>query len=446
MRNPAKNINEFVNNLLLGHLTTEEEHFYVPLYQDKLTEIRDRLIYDDLNYQTIYIMGQVGTGKTTALNFLPDQEINEKFEVVSLYATDLFDMNDIDIADVLLMIAHKLMKGHSILEKKFKSELERIQKKVEGTLSEEKISQDGYKLEGGGGLGASIGNNPIGKFLGLLNAKLNVFANIRMDKNSRLIVREVFNASPRDIFGLTNKIIEIYNEKIVSKGKKLLLVINELDHVRNGDKIMKLFVDNRYYLDHLKCRKVISVPVVLMTFGEFKETREVTNDYIGLKLTTNPIVEFSNSNVLAQIEHNKVMLRQIALKRISEDVNLINTDALEVAIEKSGGILRQYIKILSHAGRRVRRSKGQKISLDDVEFGASRVRQELESSLIGAEKITLLEEVRLRHNPTSDNKDLLIECLLANQILAFKNEPTWYSLNPLLENTVKIYASTFAEK
>ena len=68
-RKPAKTINEFVNNLFLGALTQEQADFYVPFYDGQIAEIRDSLIYDQLNHQTIYLMGQVGTGKTTALIF-----------------------------------------------------------------------------------------------------------------------------------------------------------------------------------------------------------------------------------------------------------------------------------------------------------------------------------------------------------------------------------------
>ena len=437
---PAKNINDFVNNLLLGFLTEKEKDFYVPLYNNKLLEIKDRIIFDRLERQTIYIMGQVGTGKTTALNFLPDNEIEEQFAIVSFFATDLFDMNDVDIADVLLIVAYKLMKGNPKLENKFKTDLEKIKQKIEGVEMETK-TEIGVKVEGGVGLKAGIGNSPIGRFLGLLKAGFDIFANIRMDSQSREIIREVFNVSPKDVFEATNNVIEAYKEEVLKYDKKLLLVFNELDHVRNPDIIQKVFIDNRQYLDGLRCKKIISVPVVLMTYELFKETREVTNDYLGLKLFPNPILPMVNEETMEQIEENKEMLRQIVYRRIDKDSGLIDPQAIDYAIEHSGGIIRQFIKILSHAGRRVRRLRGNKISLNDVDYGADKVRQELEASIIGKDKIALLEEVRLTHRPNTEDKYLLIDCLLANQILAIRNEPTWYSLNPLIVETVKIYAS-----
>lgn len=442
---PAANINDFVNNLLLGFLTVNEKAFYVPVYEEKLMEIKDLILYDRLENQTIYVMGQVGTGKTTALNFLPDQDIHSQFEVITFYATDLFDMNDVDIADVLLIVAYQLMRGKPGLEQKFQNELEKIRKKLEG-VSFERIEEDQISKGGGGEIRAGIGNSPIGRFLGLLKAGVDVFANIRMDSHSREIVREVFNVSPRDIFEVTNKVVEAYKEEVLAYKKQLLLVFNELDHVRNAEKIKKLFVDNRQYLDRLRCKKVISVPVVLMTYGEFQQSRDITSEYLGLKLLPNPIVG-SESTAATQIEiaKNKDFFRQIVFRRIAPGFNLIEEDAIDYAIMKSGGIIRQFIKILSYAGRRVRMLNRPSITLDDVDYGADRVRQELEASIIGMEKIRLLESVRVNHTPKVDNEDLLIECFLANQIIGMRNDPTWYSLNPLIEETVQIYASQSRE-
>ncbi|HMQ50281.1 MAG TPA: hypothetical protein PKA00_22810 [Saprospiraceae bacterium] len=442
---PAENINDFVNNLLLGFLTKEEEAFYVPVYEEKLMEIKDLILHDRLENQTIYVMGQVGTGKTTALNFLPDEDINGQFEVVTFYATDLFDMNDVDIADVLLIIAYQLMRGHSSLERKFQHELEKIKKKLEG-VSFETIEEDHINRGGGAEIRAGIGNSPIGRFLGLLKAGVDVFANIRMDSHSREIVRQVFNVSPRDIFEVTNKVVAAYVEEVLKYKRKLLLVFNELDHVRNAEKIKKLFVDNRQYLDRLHCKKVISVPVVLMTYGEFQQSRDIISEYLGMKLLPNPIIGQPPSvEVQTEIERNKALFRQIVSKRIAPGLQLISEDAVDYAIAKSGGIIRQFIKILSYAGRRVRMLNRPLITQEDVDYGADRVRQELEASIIGMEKIRLLESVRVNHTPKVGNEDLLIECFLANQIIGIRNEPTWYSLNPLIEETVEIYANQSSE-
>ncbi len=139
MVQPASNIIDLVNALLLGALDEDTADFYVPFYDEQLDGIRDQLIFEaPLQHQTIYILGQVGTGKTTALNFLANEAMEAHYHIVRLYATDLFDMNDVDIADIMMVIANQLMQLHAPLENKFKSQLESLGKKYKGLETEEK--------------------------------------------------------------------------------------------------------------------------------------------------------------------------------------------------------------------------------------------------------------------------------------------------------------------
>ncbi len=270
--------------------------------------------------------------------------------------------------------------------------------------------------------------------------------NIRMDNNARQIVREVFNVNPKDIFDLTNEIIKQYEQEKLEGKKKLLLIFNELDHMRNAEKVTQLFVDNKYYLENLSCRKVISVPLVLMTFDQFKPTREVSHEYIDLKLSPNPIKGAASMADQALIEDNRALLRQIVQKRIATGAELIDDDALETAIDQSGGIIRQFVIILSYAARRARKQNSSLITQSDIEYGVGKARQEVEASLIGQERIALLAEVQQTNTPSPENAQLLIQCLQSNQILAHRNAPNWYALNPLIEDTVRIYAETLQKE
>jgi len=290
-RKPAKTINEFVNNLFLGALTQDQADFYVPFYDRKIRQVRDSLIYDELVHQTIYFLGQVGTGKTTALNFLPDEVIKEKYHVVSIYANLTLDMNDVDIADVLLVICNKLMEGNAKVRKKFEKEIESIERSHEGTREIITLKEEGIKKEGSIGLEGSL-SNPFARFLGFFKVQGNLLANMRMDTNTRRMVRDMFNVRPSDIFEMTNKIVDAYLEQ--QKGdKQLLIIFNELDHIRDADSIMRLFIDNRYYLNNLRCKKIISVPVVLNMEAQFQKTQDVDRKYLGLKIKSNPILKIT---------------------------------------------------------------------------------------------------------------------------------------------------------
>ena len=80
---PAKNIIELVNILDPAvPVSAENKDFYVPVFDDEICKLRDDLINSERPNITHYVAGQIGSGKTSALNFLPDKEILEQYCIV----------------------------------------------------------------------------------------------------------------------------------------------------------------------------------------------------------------------------------------------------------------------------------------------------------------------------------------------------------------------------
>lgn len=78
----ATTINELADNLDPSMpLGKGDKNVYVPIYDEILSQLRDRIIHDKLDSRTCFVAGQSGTGKTTALNFLEDNEISQAFTV-----------------------------------------------------------------------------------------------------------------------------------------------------------------------------------------------------------------------------------------------------------------------------------------------------------------------------------------------------------------------------
>lgn len=432
---PATNINELANNLIPGRfLTQDEANVYVPVYEELIDDIRDRVIYDQLPHQTIFVSGQSGTGKTTALNFLPNPEINDQFKVIKVYANELFDLDDIDTIDVLLMLSFTLMEQNKSLEKTFNQELDKIRKKHEGTFNSETIRETQQEKSGGVQWEAQLGNDPISRFFGLFKISGNFFANFKVDRKYRQITREAFSFNKLDLLDLTNRIIQKY-EDLLPEGKHLLLIINELDHIKKPKLINDLFITNRYYLEKLQCKKVISVPAILNTFDTFNERIY----FFGIKLSHNKLTP-SLKKGEDKVTSNWSLLEEIVFKRIAEDADLIDKDAVLLAIENCGGIIRQFISILYYSATLVRRLKGTKIKLADVLHGCDTLRQTLEGSIIFKEKIEILDQIRTANKPLVPEDEMFMEMLQGNRILIYQNDPTWYELNPLIEDTVRIYA------
>ncbi len=439
---PATDLREFFRIMNPGtYLKMEDKDFYVSIYDQITAEIRLELEELSTPNVTIYVSGQPGSGKTTALNFLPDAELEEEFIVELLYGADLFDLEDLEIVDILLLLSNTLVRDYPELQKLFSEKLNRIVKTLQGRYQEVATKQEDEQTSKGVGIKGWLRGNPFAAFFNIIGVEANAFADYKLNYEKRRLVREVFTPSITDLLELTNEVIEKFLEKKDPTGKKqLLLVFHELNHIKDLENINKLFVRNRFYLEGIKARKVITIPVSLEPDPSFNPNPKPR--FLGLKTRHSPLEDDEENNELSN--KNRDLLRSVVTKRIAEKGGILSSEALEFAIDQSGGNVRQLVSILYYAARKVRTLRGEHISLSDAMDGAKVVRRDLERSLISSDKIKLLDYIRRNAVPAgSDDPALFRECLLSNQVFIYQNGKTWYALNPLIEDTVKLYAERF---
>jgi len=63
----------------------------------------------------------------------------------------------------------------------------------------------------------------------------------------------------------------------------------------------------------------------------------------------------------------------------------------------------------------------------------------LDASVVSSELIEMLDKVRVKHRPDVES-DLFISALQSTQVVAYANGTLWYEVNPLIEQTVELYA------
>ncbi|MEM0992728.1 MAG: hypothetical protein AAGI49_06805 [Bacteroidota bacterium] len=436
----ATSIRELPNSLLPNYPLRqgEDDEFYVPLYEEEIEALQDSILNDNISAQTLFVAGQTGTGKTTALHFLPNDEIKEAYEVVYLNAKEAFDVTDVTAIEILIMICYKLMQYDSKLEQEFFDEVEKLDKVQQGILEHSKTRTSEFKTELGAGARLGLSGSPIGNFLKLFKLSTDFFASLILSADYRAVTREAFRINPQELVKITNRIVDRFIQ-IVAKEKKLLVIINELDHIRSPKLIEGIFIDDIELIKKVGCKKVISVPVTLLKESEFKNFTK----HFCIKLNVNPLASGLSSMTKEQIAYNYDILRKIIRRRIDSSVTLIEDHMIDQAIEASGGIVRQYLSILHEAARHARRKKGAKINDLNLKEGKDVYRQMLERSIVlSSNKIDLLNEIRLDHQyeRREEREKIVVQCLLGNQIIVYMNDPTWYSINPLIEETVRIYA------
>lgn len=432
----ATTINELANALIPNRFPDrdEDENIYVPVYEKLLARLRDRVLHTELENQTLFVTGQSGTGKSTALNFLPDEEVSEKFHVVHVNMDKLVDPDDIDIIDVLLMLGFQLSEKNESLRKKYFEKLDRLQKIHDGILEEEQTTSNGRS--GTIGVDTQVGAKSAPWSFVTLGAKL--FANYKLDQDYRRKTRELFQIKKSDLLVQINALIEDWYTTCAN-GRKLLMIIDGMEKIREKALLDDIFYKNRNYLIGLNCQKIVAIPIPCARNAEITAVCSPIEHFI-IRLKPNPLDPDDDSAV---VEGNKKLLRTIVQRRIEEgnQERLIEADATEEAIRMSGGHIRQFIHILHEAAVRVRRLKGERISQHDVEKAWKTLKTSMSVAITSKDSICLLDEIRQTNVPTTADSEAFITAVQGNQILAYINGEPWFEVNPLIEETVKVYAS-----
>ncbi|MCP4217219.1 MAG: hypothetical protein GY765_21425 [bacterium] len=436
----ATNINELANNLIPEYfLTTDDKDVYVPIYNGILDTLRDMVINDPVESQAFFVAGQAGTGKTTALNFLQTEELKKNYFIKYINLRDYLDLSDVDIVDFLLAFTFSLV-ADTPLTDDYYEKLVDLQKKHKGEILEavEKVSDKKT------GVGVSGDLSVSGGFLNFVKLKAGFFSNLKLDSSFRKTSREVFKLKKPFLAKLVNEVIETYIEKI-AKGKKLLVIIDDLDKLKAVQQINSIFIENRNYLYALACKKIISIPTYLTKAPEiFNYSHYPIRQFI-LRLTANPFEKEPTTQDKKKIKTNKQLLRDVITKRIQADCSLIDDDALDKAIDFSGGIIRQLIRIVYIAAVQVRVMKKTKITLEEITTSVELLRNQLAGTTTSTEKVTLLDTILKKNIPASEMSEQFIQLLQYSNVLAYENGKPWYEVNPIISDTVKVYAARHQE-
>ena len=89
---------------------------------------------------------------------------------------------------------------------------------------------------------------------------------------------------------------------------KLLVIIDDLDKLRQVNQIKSIFIKNRRYIFELKCKKVFSIPTYLTTAPEINNFIQNPIPQFVLNLKPNPFepgIEKKKKKEDKKIEQNK---------------------------------------------------------------------------------------------------------------------------------------------
>jgi len=403
------------------YLAEEDANVYENLYARSMKKLELEIEDSEIHYDTFYITGQSGNGKSTALNHLKSNSkyIREKYNIKHLFANDIFDFSDdLTIVDVLLMVGLSLVEDEKVLQEKYLNKLQELKdihlKKLEKSIVEE--SKTDSQLQS-----TVFAKSEIG-FLSMFKFGVNLKQDYSVNENNRILLRKLFLPNRRELLNLVNEIINDYNLK---DGKKLLLIIDDLEK-KNVDE--ELFTRHKELIEKLEVLKIVMIPVNYATSGNIYK--------LNLRLNENPITNTQNRD--EQLSQNLQALKNLIYKRIDDNHKKLIPDTKEIVekiIHFSGGNIRQLLQLVSEASLSSRLNDGKIISEKDVDEA---IQNSLNLVAIGTtSKVSFLKYVNKHHIPDENEQQKLKESIADNTIFAYFNGTPWYEVNPVIKQYIE---------
>ncbi len=381
--------------------------------------------------------GHIGCGKSTEILQLKQQLEHEKFHVVYFESSQDMEMGDVDLSDILLAIARRVVE--SLEAVKVKTEAKGFRAMLNGAVKilnteiELGVEAD---LPGIGKVEASTnGEFSLSLGIGKLSAKTKDSPDMRSKLRGYM--------EPK-----TNGLLDLINNEIlipaIADLKKLgkegvVVIVDNLDRVDDSPKpwgrpqTEYLFVDRAEQLRKLQCHVVYTMPLALRFSRDYGTlTARFMTDPIVLPMV--PVVRRDGSIH----EEGLALLRQMILSRVlpdstpTERLNAINEvfdsmGTLDRLCFASGGHVRNIMRLLNDA---LRKQRGLPVTLEVLEDTIRKRRNELVLS-IDDQEWRLLRQVNSTKKVVGDTGyQTLIRSMY---VYEYQDENgSWFEVNPVL--------------
>lgn len=419
----ATNIQEIYQVFDYTRYLREEDHeFFVNLYDVELKRFAAALNLTNDPAKLFLIAGQSGNGKSSILHNIiktfPDKL--QGFDFHYLDGREVFLNDDIDIIDILIMIGYRLVKDDPDLTDKFKDGLVQIEKiynnEREVITESTKTQEKGANIAASGSLGATL--------LGLFSSRLGFEANYRNNNVARQQIRDFFKVRKSDLIDLINQIIFEY-KRSRNLDKTLVMVIDDLEKKSDVDHI---FTQELYLIKQIKMIKIMTVPIYLKRDHYFADT-DIREFSLALKDRNGK-----------KREKSYQLLEEVIDRRI-EKKELLEEEAKQMAIEYSGGNLRQLIKLINFAAEDAFTYDAKQIGTHEMQNAVERIQRDLSSLVMSKAKFLeyIHEHKMIDQERLQDHTDMLAEATRSGLVFAYFNGITWYDINPLVEKVIDEY-------
>ncbi len=366
--------------------------------------------------------GHIGCGKSTELFRLKGGLEQQNYHVVYFESDRDLEMADVDISDILLMIAHQVTEGLESVGIRLKPTY--LEKMFRGLM---------------GSLRSPVEVSDVSFSVGIAS----ITAKAKESPEMRSQLRQYLEPRTKSIIDAINEeILDVANKQLQAQGKRGLVVIadnlDRIDPIRRADGRSQsdyLFVDRGEQLKRLNCHLIYTIPLALIFSDELPR---LSNRFgTAPKLLSMVPVNTRTGEPFArgrQLLQKMVMVRAFPMlpederwQQIDQVFDSANTLNRLVAI--SGGHMRNLMRLLYGCLQ-----KGDPPITQAILESVIRDERDALMSLIDAQEWALLfEAISQRDEQGNEAYNPLLRSLF---LYEYRDaDGRWFGLNPVLAET-----------
>jgi hypothetical protein len=307
---------------------------------NRLREDLVRTFNKDDRPKRILVYGHRGCGKSTELNCFKKQ-VGDQWFIVDFSIKNYLPLVGVKAEDVLLAMSIALFDKLEGKDTDTGAEVPKINidqkylQQIHHFFHELTVtSASSRDMEGKVSTEAGVGDSPLWGLIIKLKAKVSADLTVGSKKEESSVYK--MRQRPGDLIIAVNNLLLAIEESLKQAGKKLMLVVEDLDKLQLAD-AEDIFVRNNLLLSKLNTNIIYTIPIFTFHTDNSDAIRAQFDGEFAL-----PMIKVFNKDGSLGFGYDKV--KELILKRV--DKSMIDDDALDLLIHSTGGVLRHIFEAL----------------------------------------------------------------------------------------------------
>ena len=389
-------------------------------HESPILDIFDACEEEQPSTSRIYLLlGHRGCGKSTELNEMSKWLSDDDYQVDTIPCGLVMDPYNLDYSDLLIAMGDTLLKMANKLHCHISEQLLRTllefwdEKEITRTTNE----SHALNLQAS----AAVQSPPLLQMLLKLGGK--VTDTLKFTGNRREEVRERVRKNLEEWNQAMNELSDLIAEKL--DGRQPILIFEDLDKLE-PDRAWEVFEKHASSLSAFTFPVIYTFPIALFYDTRFKQLES------SFQYETLPMIMVERLEG-GRCDEGFDTIRSIVEKRVN--LNLFEEDVLDLAIEKSGGSLRDLFKVILKGATRARRRRSQTVSMVDVQQALKHLKSDLTSRIESKDYVFLANIANGNRKDIEDQKELLK--MLQGGIVLEYNGDRWHNVHPLVTDFLR---------